>query len=231
MPSARPAAIASVAALDDPQRSRLYEMVRRARHPVTREEAARAVHISRKLAAFHLDKLVSCGLLEVVSLPAAARRGVGRTPKHYQPTDGVVSVSLPDRSFETLAAILVDATSEVPGEKADEARTRIAAEHGRVLGETLRRVDHDLHGRVSTGFDAVEAVLLGQGFEPYRTPTDTLRLYNCPFQPLAERAPDLVCGINLHYLAGLLVGLKADRVLAVLAPRAGECCVEVCSVT
>jgi predicted ArsR family transcriptional regulator len=52
-------------------------------------------------------------------------------------------------------------------------------------------------------------------------------LRNCPFHPLAARAPELVCGINHAYIAGVLEGMKANRVRADLTPRAGECCVEV----
>jgi predicted transcriptional regulator len=57
------AAIRAVAALEDDLRHGMYEFIRTARHPVTREQAAEAVGISRKLAAFHLDKLVAAGLL------------------------------------------------------------------------------------------------------------------------------------------------------------------------
>jgi predicted ArsR family transcriptional regulator len=61
--SARDPAIRAVAALDDELRRGMYAFIRKARRPVTREEAAASVGISRKLAAFHLDKLVEVGLL------------------------------------------------------------------------------------------------------------------------------------------------------------------------
>ena len=53
----------------------LYAYVRSAAAPVTREAAAEAVGISRKLAAFHLDKLVEAGLLE------AGTRTAQRAPR------------------------------------------------------------------------------------------------------------------------------------------------------
>ena len=44
---------------------------------------------------------------------------------------------------------------------------------------------------------------------------------------MAARAPELVCGLNRAYIDGVVEGLGAgDRVVAELAPRAGECCVE-----
>jgi len=69
-------------------------------------------------------------------------------------------------------------------------------------------------------------VLERLGFEPARDSPARLRLRNCPFQPLAARAPDLVCGINHGYLSGLLAGLNAPAAEAVLTPDPGRCCVE-----
>jgi predicted ArsR family transcriptional regulator len=56
------------------------------------------------------------------------------------------------------------------------------------------------------------------------TPT-RLRLRNCPFHPLAAKAPDLVCGMNHAFLSGYLGGLEVSGVRAVPAPEPGECCV------
>jgi hypothetical protein len=53
--------ISAAAALDDPTRRAMYDFIRRARRPITREEAAAHTDISRKLAAFHLDKMVALG--------------------------------------------------------------------------------------------------------------------------------------------------------------------------
>ena len=61
--------------------------------------------------------------------------------------------------------------------------------------------------------------------QPHREGPVSLRLRNCPFQSLAAKAPELVCGINLAYLTGFLAGLGAATVQAVLAPARGECCV------
>jgi predicted ArsR family transcriptional regulator len=69
-------------------------------------------------------------------------------------------------------------------------------------------------------------VLERHGFEPVRAEPTRVWLRNCPFEPLAARAPDLVCGINQAFLAGFLDGLGATTTTAVLAPRPGACCVE-----
>jgi predicted ArsR family transcriptional regulator len=54
-------------------------------------------------------------------------------------------------------------------------------------------------------------------------------LRNCPFQPLAARAADLVCGINQAFPAGFLDGLGASTVTAALTRPPGGCCVELCA--
>ena len=49
------AGLEAAAILSDDLRRRMYAFIRAARAPVTRDEAAASVGISRKLAAFHLD--------------------------------------------------------------------------------------------------------------------------------------------------------------------------------
>jgi predicted ArsR family transcriptional regulator len=220
-------AITAVAALDDRLRLGLYEFIRRAGHPVTREEAAEAVGISRKLAAFHLDKLVATGLLQSGTGSALPRR-VGRAPKVYQPVPDAVSVSIPTRAHDAIAAILIDAVvSKRPEESPEEARRRVASTQGRLRGEAADR--GRLTGRlgVDRTLSLVESTLDDCGYEPFRDGPESIRMRNCPFHPLTARAPELVCGINASFLCGFLDGLGVDSVEAVLAPRPGECCVEV----
>src|SRR5205814_6965297 len=54
----RDTSLTTLAVLTEEMRWRLYSFVRAAHRPVSREEAAASTGISRKLAAFHLDKLV-----------------------------------------------------------------------------------------------------------------------------------------------------------------------------
>src|SRR3954469_23443868 len=88
--------LAAVTALADESRRRMYAFIRAARRPVTREEAAASVGISRKLAAFHLDKLVEVGLLHYRFGGGGPAR-VGRRPKVYEPADTDIQVSIPAR--------------------------------------------------------------------------------------------------------------------------------------
>ncbi|MFD0200499.1 MULTISPECIES: helix-turn-helix domain-containing protein [Saccharothrix] len=69
--------ISAVAALDEPTRRRLYDFVVRRHAPVSRDEAAEAVGVPRTTVAFHLDRLVAEGLLEVVHERRSGRTGPG----------------------------------------------------------------------------------------------------------------------------------------------------------
>ncbi|WNM36626.1 transcriptional regulator [Streptomyces sp. Li-HN-5-11] len=212
-PPAGTDALAALAVLGDESRRGLLEFVRRAHRPVTREEAAAAVGISRKLAAFHLDKLVTSGLLQARHGGHGPRR-VGRAPKVYEPSPHTVTISLPPRRQELLASLLAEAvTAQKPQESAREAALRVARERGEALG-----------GEAHAG-DA-NAVLEALGFEPEDDGGGRTVLHNCPFHPVAAQAPELVCAMNHAFLRGYLSGSGDRETTAVLDPRPGVCCVQ-----
>ncbi|MGV9611412.1 helix-turn-helix transcriptional regulator [Nocardia xishanensis] len=221
------AAIGAVAALDDELRRSMYWFIRRAGHPITRDEAAEHAGISRKLAAFHLDKLVDAGLLQARYEHAGGIRRVGRTPKVYVPADTEIRVSIPERRHEVLAEILMNAVlTEATGETARDAALRVAADRGARTGRDLRERLRPGRLGAERALTLLHTTLGEEGFEPARTAPACLRLRNCPFHPLTAQAPDLVCALNHTYLTGLLRGLEADTIHAELAPAPGECCVE-----
>ncbi len=220
-------AIRAVAALEDELRRGMYVFIRTARRPVTRDEAAASVGISRKLAAFHLDKLVEAGVLRARCQAVGSIRKAGRTPKVYEPSGVDIRISIPQRQHDILAGILLDAVlTERQAERAGDAAMRVARERGHDIGALER--EHARPGRLGAerALTLATRVLERHGFEPAREAPRCVRLRNCPFHPLAAKAPGLVCGINHAFLTGLLAGLEAPAVEAVLAPRPAECCVE-----
>ncbi|KAB8197440.1 helix-turn-helix domain-containing protein [Nonomuraea phyllanthi] len=220
-------AVRAVAALDDELRRRMYAFIRQSQEPVTRDEAAQSVGISRKLAAFHLDKLVEVGLLVATYAQPGGIRKVGRAPKLYQPSDLQVQVSIPPREHSLLAEILLDAVrGQRPEESGPQAAVRVAGDRGRELGQAERR--RLKPGRLGTerALTYVGHMLERHGFEPSRVAPTRLRLDNCPFHPLAAKDPDLVCGINHAFLTAYCEGLGATTVKTALVPRPGACCVE-----
>jgi predicted ArsR family transcriptional regulator len=222
------AAATVLAALHNPTRAKLYAFIRRERRPVTREQAAVAIGISPKLAAFHLDQLVDVGLLHADDLIHPGRRGPGRAPKAYTLAPGEWQISLPERHYALLAEMLTRAviTCE-PSEPARQAAMRVAAETGRQLGEQMR-AERRL-GRLGPerALTAAAEALDDCGYEPDRA-TGSIVLRNCPFAQLATSAPKLICALNQHLIDGLLTGLgAAQRLHAVLIPTRLGCCVQV----
>ena len=225
-------AIRAIAALDDDLRRRIYDFIRAARRPITREEAAAAVGISRKLAAFHLDKLVAAGLLRTDYPQPSGVRKVGRAPKVYVPVDADVRISIPERRPDVLTAILIDAVlNERAAETAPQAVLRAAREHGEAIGAAERRNSRPGRLGAERALTLSESKLRQQGYEPDRVSPTRICLRNCPFHPVSRQFPELVCGLNHSFLTGLLTGLSATTLRAVLQPHPGECCVELRSAT
>lgn len=220
-------AITALSALDDDLRRGMYAFIRAARRPVTRDDAAASVGISRKLAAFHLDKLVEVGLLAARYESQDPVRRPGRAPKVYEPVTGTIQVSLPERRHELLAEILAAAVLADPGPgTARDAAMAAAAERGTALGAAERASRRPgrlgLERSLTLAADALGAL----GFEPERSDPAQVILRNCPFHPLAAKAPDLVCAINQRFLGGFLDGMgAAGSTRAVLQPDPEACCV------
>ncbi len=218
-------------ALGEPTRRSLYEYVVSQPSPVSREQVADAAALPLHAVRFHLEKLVDAGLLEVEHRRLSGRSGpgAGRPSKLYRRSSHPISVSLPPRSYD-LAARLLAAAIERAGDGipvrdtlrvvAREEGVRLAAEASPgspVPGSSVEGSSVDGLGRVA-------AVLAGQGFEPQVT-GDGATLANCPFELLATEHPELVCGMNLSLVGGILDGLGLTSLEARLAPAPGRCCV------
>jgi predicted ArsR family transcriptional regulator len=220
---------ASLGALEDNVRRRMYLFIRDEARPVSREEAAKEAGISSKLAAFHLDKLVDRGLLWAHYARPAGRRGpgAGRPSKLYEPADGELSLSIPERRYDLVGLILVDAIESRSGaESASDAARRVARKVGEDLGREVRRTQRLHPAGPERALSVARDVLRDQGFEPYEGAGGELALRNCPFHILAQRAPELVCGLNQAFVDGLLRGLGNETVEAALEPQSGQCCVK-----
>jgi predicted ArsR family transcriptional regulator len=220
------AGVQAIAALEEPTRRQLYELVAASPSPVSKDEAAAALAIPRTTAAFHLDKLVDGGLLSVVYERRCGRSGpgAGRPAKLYRRSDLQVEISLPERTYDVAAHLLAAALqeAEATGESPKEALSRQAIQHGRSLGQAARAKPTEGGG---SGALVVE-VLAGQGFEPRDDGADIL-LGNCPFHALAKEYTELVCGMNQRLLAGLLEGIGDTDREALISPTPNHCCVRI----
>ena len=209
-----------LAVLQDPARRMLYEHVAAQPAPVGRDAVAAATGVSRRLAAFHLDKLADAGLLTVSYRRLNDRRGpgAGRPAKLYARTADEVTVTVPPRDYE-LAARIFAATVAALGEQAAPAMVRVARDTGRRLAAPFATAAGDAEHRRR----CLDVVLSAVGYEPYAV-DDGTRLRNCPFHRTAEEHRELVCTANLHLILGI-VGELAPHMVATLDPIPGECCV------
>jgi predicted ArsR family transcriptional regulator len=220
------AQISAVAALDDPTRRRLYDYVVRQPVPVSRDAAAVAFDLPRTTAAFHLNRLVNEGLLDVVYQRLTGRTGpgAGRPAKLYRRSDQHVAVSLPQRHYD-LAGRLLSSALEHAERSGDSPRATLhqrAYQLGKQLGDTAR--SEAGNGDTEDTRDAALRVLEAYGFQP-RIDGGDITLANCPFHTLAQEYTQLVCGMNLRLLAGLLDGLAHTGLTARLDPAPPHCCV------
>jgi predicted ArsR family transcriptional regulator len=219
--------IGHLAVLGDELRRRMYIHVREQAVPVSREEVARALGVSRKLAAFHLDKLADGELLTYHYERPAGRTGpgAGRPAKRYRASDIELEVSVPERRYDLLGRLLVDA---VQSESASDAPLphafETAREAGLGLGVQVRRERRLRPPGADRTLAVAAEVLSDYGFEPHRE-KDELILRNCPFHTLSRYAPQLVCGMNQAFIEGFIRGLGNETVDAALEPKPGQCCV------
>lgn len=223
--------VGAVAVLADPVRRRLYFIVRKATQPMTRDEAAVAAGISRKLAAFHLDKLVDTGLLQVHGTRAPAPGAVprpGRSPKLYGRSDAQIVLTIPARHDDLMATILLTAVRW--GGDPLEAALKAARERGGEVGRAVRGVLRPGRLGRERALRLTMQALNQQGYEPEAEVTTDhaeIRLRNCPFHRLMAQDRLLVCTINQSLVEGMLAGLDTDLLEARLVPREAHCCVTV----
>ncbi|MFI5907318.1 helix-turn-helix transcriptional regulator [Dactylosporangium sp. NPDC051541] len=237
----------ALAALADPRRRAVYELVAAAGEDVSRDQVAEALGIGRTLAAHHLDKLAEAGLLDVAFARLGGRSGpgAGRPSKLYRRSAAEHSVSLPPRGYRVLAEVFAEAVSEAGVEPAlysaaRRAGARIAraalsssssssavsgsaaVSSSAVVSGSSAALEPAVVSGAAAGSvgDGVEAMLRGLGYEPYAD-GEVWRLRNCPFDSVARTHPGVVCGANLALLQGALgEGVRID-------PGPSGCCVVV----
>lgn len=213
---------AGIGALADDTRRALYLYVVAQPEPVSREQAATALGLAPHNVYFHLDRLVSEGLLDVEfkRLSGKSGPGAGRPSKLYRRAAREFAVSLPERRYDLVGDILAAAVDRASaGSSLGESLEACARDEGLELGRETSGVDR------AEPLEALAVVLATQGYEP-RVEDDAVALANCPFDALARKHTALVCGLNRSFVQGVADGLECDGVVAALEPEPGMCCVK-----
>ncbi len=207
--------VAALAVLDDPIRRAAFDLVARAGTAVGRDAAAEALGVSRRIAAFHLDRLADQGLLvvEYRRPPGRSGPGAGRPAKLYRRAEGEVAVSVPERHYDLVGGLLAAAVSE-------------SIDTGAPVRDVLHRTAYDAGKAIGASAGNLPAALEDSGYEPRQEDRDgSVVLGNCPFHRLAQQFTALVCGVNLQLLRGVVDGAGESSYVAVLDPAPGRCCV------
>ncbi len=189
-------------------RSRLLTLLRQAPQPLGIPELADALGLHPNTVREQLDQLISGGL---VVRETGQRIGRGRPGFRY----GVAAdADEPDaHAYRALAGALAEQLAQVPDAHA------ASVEAGERWGRTLV-------GDPTTAPSETEAIarlvgLLGDiGFEPHRPVQqgDPIRLRHCPFGSLARERMDIICGVHLGLMRGVLHRLGAPLEAVALEP-------------
>jgi len=206
---------AIVAALAEPNRLALFRLIRRSEVPLGRDDLATMTGLPRATVAFHLERLVAVGALEVEFARRSGRTGpgAGRPAKWYVAATEEVSASIPPRSYDLAGDLLASAaeTSDQTGAPIRACLAAVAEARGRELGGA---------GRSLT--DALTDV----GYEPELEHDGAVRLSNCPFHRLASRHTELICSANVSLVRGLVEETGELRDVR-LEPSPPGCCVRI----
>src|SRR5262245_25628198 len=214
----------SVALLAEPTRKRLYLYLRERHQPVGREEAAKHVGITARLAGFHLDKMADAGLLEFEYRRISGRSGpgAGHPPKLYSVTARSFSVVIPQTRYalaaSMMATALTDASSAADGA---ESLQDIATTVGHSMGDEIRKQAPSKGARQ----EAVKSKLEQLGYEPRDHETGEWTLHNCIFSELSLSHRQLVCGMNAAFVTGLLGGAHVPSLHVEKRTERPNCCV------
>lgn len=219
------------APLAEPVRRQIYESVRQASGPVTRDEVAKLIGISRKLAAFHLDKLLQTGWLTASYARDKDRRagpGAGRPAKRYVASEQSLDLSIPHRNYVLAGRLLAQAVAleDESSPPASQIAKGLAEKVGSEVGDRHRREVRLRRPGTNRALAATFDVLEKEGFEPSLR-SGEIALRNCPFHDLAKDAPDVICGMNQGFITGIVQGLGNRDLRVFLDPQPNYCCVRI----
>lgn len=186
-------------------------VLRRAQRPLSAQEVGERAGLHLNTARFHLDRLVADGL--------AARADEARaTPGRPRAVYTAAGSDPGPRAYALLAEMLAGLVDTL-----DDA-VQAASATGRAWGAHLvERAPPSQPVDAAGATERVVRLLDELGFRPAAVPLGDgveLRLRHCPFREVAQRHPDVVCGMHLALLQGALAELRAPLRAAGLEPFA-----------
>ncbi len=163
-------------------------------------ELAAQVGLHRNTVREHLDRMVDVRVVERSTFATGAR---GRPGMRYRALPEPEPEDAGGRGYARLARALVDQISDMPDALA------VAVDAGARWGRAMAG-----GGPAVDSLDPVERlieVLDDAGFAPQMSagPGSSIGLRRCPFGVLARERSDVVCGVHLGLMRGVLAELGA----------------------
>jgi predicted ArsR family transcriptional regulator len=195
-----------------PRRQALLEALRASDTPLGVTDLAERLSIHPNTARFHLDALVTQGLVDR-RLEEPTGRGRPRTV--HTPHPGMDRSG--GRQYQLLAKILLDQLSTSPD--AGAAAEAVGRNWG---GYLVEHITPSHQPGVAEATQRLTAMMADLGFapEPDGDPAERIRLRHCPFLELAEEYSSTLCPLHLGLMQGALTEIRAPITATSLEPFA-----------
>lgn len=180
-------------ALGDNTRYAIYLEMARSPVPLSTADIAAELGLHPNTVRPHLERMREAGLL---SIEVDNRGTVGRPQHRYSLAAEAPSLGLEPAAYPILAALLANLTALFG--PAPDTVAGMAREHGR-----QRAAAHAGQACI----EAVSAELAELGFDPAAAQdgnVTTIAFTRCPFRPLAEAFPELVCHLHRGMIEGMV---------------------------
>jgi predicted ArsR family transcriptional regulator len=214
----------------EPQRRRVYEQLQ-IDGEATVTDLVAALGMGRTLVAFHLGKLIEGGFVEALA-PEPVAGTLGRPAHRYRPTRREVVATVPDRSYDLFAAVLLDGLADQGADRGAVQGSGRSWWAGVLSAARRRGADLAHRWAIGTGprppaapLSRLERLLTALGYVPV-TDGAELMLRNCPFEKFRATNTEQICPLNQALGDGYLEGLGlTEQVRAGLRPHSDMCCV------
>lgn len=209
-------------AIGDPGLRDALLFARASERPVTADELAAAQGVHRNVARSRLERLAEAGLLE----PSFERRtgrtgpGAGRPAKTYSVTPELSAIEFPERRYESLLGLLVEA---LPARGRERRLREVGEEFGRRLAEAAGiRPVADASRALERVCDAVRGLGYQARLEHAAGDAAAIATPTCPLRPLVSVVPEAV-EIDRGMWAGLVSVALRDAVAADVECETQDC--------